>query len=100
MNTTFYVKDKTLNPVQEKQFQTYPQLVHYLGEMCKRVYGQTKLERTQLLESLGHGTDDYNSTLFVRSMQDQYDIGVIRENRHVRCDVTVLVAYQKPEYGD
>jgi hypothetical protein len=100
MNTTFYVKDKTVNPPQEKQFTAYPNLVQYLGEMCKRAYGQTKLERTQLLESLGHGTDDYNSTLFVRAMQEQYDIGVIREGRRTQCDVTVLVAYQKPEYGD
>ena len=100
MNTTFYVKDKTVTPAQEKQFTAYPKLVQYLSEMCKRAYGQTKLERTQLLESLGYGTDDYNSTLFVRSMQEQYDIGVIRDGRRTQCDITVLVAYQKPEYGD
>lgn len=100
MNTTFYVKDKTLNPPQERQFNSYSQLVKYLGDMCKRAYGATKLERTQLLESLGHGTDDYNSTLFVRSMQEQFEIGVIRDGRRTQCDVTVLVAYQKPEYGD
>ena len=100
MNTIFYVKDKTLNPEQEQMFKSYPQLVQYLSEMCQRAYKQTKLQRTQLLEELGNGADDYNSTLFVRSMQEQFEIGVIRNGRRTQCDVTTLVAFQKPEYGD
>lgn len=100
MNTIFYVKDKTLNPPQEKQFNAYSKLVQYLDQMCQRAYRQTKLQRTRLLEECGHGTDDYNSTLFVRSMQEQFEIGVIREGRRTQCDVTTLVAFQKPEYGD
>lgn len=100
MNTIFYVKDKTLNPPEERQFNSYPNLVKYLDIMCRRAFNQTKLQRTQLLEECGHGTDDYNSTLFVRSMQEQFDIGVIRNGRRTQCDVTTLVAYQKPEYGD
>lgn len=100
MSTIFYVKDKTLNPPQEKQFASYPQLVQYLDGMCQRAYKQTKVQRTQLLEEIGHGADDYNSTLFVRSMQEQFEIGVIRAGRRTQCDVTTLVAFQKPEYGD
>ena len=100
MTTIFYVKDKTLTPPQERQFKSYPNLVNYLEEMCKRAYKQDKKQRTQLLEECGHGTDDYNSTLFVRSMQEAFEVGVIREGRRTQCDVTVLVAYQKPEYGD
>lgn len=100
MSTIFYVKDKTLTPQQEQMFKSYPQLVQYLSEMCQRAYKQTKLQRTQLLEEIGHGADDYNSTLFVRSMQEQFEIGVIRDGRRTQCDVTTLVAFQKPEYGD
>lgn len=100
MNIIFYVKDKTLTPQQEQMFKSYPQLVQYLSEMCQRAYKQTKLQRTQLLEEIGHGADDYNSTLFVRSMQEQFEIGVIRDGRRTQCDVTTLVAFQKPEYGD
>ena len=100
MNTIFYVRDKTLNPPKERQFNAYPQLVQYLDEMCQRAYRQTKKQRTQLLEELGNGADDYNSTLFVRSMQEQFEIGVIRDGRRTQCDVTTMVAFQKPEYGD
>ena len=100
MNTLFYVKDKTINPPHERTFTAYPRLVDYLGQMCKRAYRQTKEERTRLLEELGNGADDHNSTLFVRSMQEQFEIGVIRDGRQTQCDVTTLVAFQKPEYGD
>ena len=100
MNTVFYVIDKSLNPPEERQFNSYQTLVRYLDVMCQRAFKQTKIQRTQLLEECGHGTDDYNSTLFVRSMQEQFDLGVIRNGRHTPCDVTTLVAYQKPEYGD
>jgi len=100
MNNIFYVRDKTLNPPQEQMFKSYPQLVSYLDGMCRRAYKQTKVQRTQLLEELGNGSDDYNSTLFVRSMQEQFEIGVIRDGRRTQCDVTTMVAFQKPEYGD
>ena len=99
-NTTFYVVDTTLKPKQVKQFPSYTNLVNYLDQVAKRAYGQSRKERTQLLEELGNGADDYNATLFVRSMQEQFEIGVVREGRLTQGDVTVLVAYQKPEYGD
>ena len=100
MNSTFYVIDKTLNPPEQREFNSYPNLVRYLDVMCQRAYKQDKAARTRLLEECGHGADDYNSTLFVRSMQEQFEIGVIRNGRRTICDVTTLVAYQKPEYGD
>jgi len=98
--TTFYVVDKTLKPSQDMRFSSYSEFVKYLGGMCQRAYGQNQKERTQLLTECGYGDDDYNSTLFVRSMQEQYEMGVIREGRRTQCDVTVLVAFQKPEFGD
>jgi hypothetical protein len=100
MNTIFYVIDKSLNPPEQREFNSYQNMVRYLDVMCQRTFKQTKTQRTQLLEECGHGTDDYNSTLFVRSMQDQFEIGVIRNGRRTQCDVTTMVAYQKPEYGD
>lgn len=97
---TFYVIDTTIKSSQEKKFRSYPELVNYLGVMSQRAYNQTKQERTILLEELGNGADDYNSTLFVRSMQEQFEVGVIRDGRRTQCDVTTIVAFQKPEYGD
>ena len=100
MNVIFYVKDKTTNPTREMRFDAYPKLVSYLDQMCQRAFRQTKSDRTRLLEECGHGADDYNSTLFVRSMQEQFEIGVVRDGRNTQCDVTTIVAYQKPEYGN
>ena len=96
----FYIVDTTLKPKQLKKFQTYPGLVKYLEGMSQRAYGQTRKDREILLEGLGHGSDDGNATLFVRSMQEEFDIGVIRNERLVRCDITSIVAFQKPEYGN
>jgi hypothetical protein len=100
MNTIFYIIDKSLNPPEQREFNSYGNLVRYLDIVSQRAFKQTKQQRTQLLEECGHGTDDYNSTLFVRSMQEQFEIGVIRAGRRTQCDVTTMVAYQKPEYGD
>lgn len=100
MNTTFYVRDTTVRPPVVRHFASYPELVRHLDVMCQKSQGQTKQQRTRLLEECGYGADDYNSTLFVRSMQEQFEVGVIRDGRLTQCDVTVLVAYQKPEYGD
>ena len=96
----FYIVDTTVNPSQDKMFKSYSGVVDYLDGMCQREYKQTHKERTNLLTELGHGDDDYNSTLFVRSMQDKFDIGVVREGRKSRCDITTIVAFQKVEYGD
>jgi hypothetical protein len=97
---TFYIKDTTLPSRVVTQFNTYPELVRYLSEVSKRAYGQNMQQRTILLEEIGYGKDDHNATLFVRSMQEKFEIGIIREGRCTRCDVTTIVAYQKPEYGD
>lgn len=97
---TFYITDTTINPVKLKTFNTYNEVVAYLEGMSIRAYNQTKKDRTLLLEGLGYGADDRNSTLFVRSMQEKFDVGVLRENAKIRCDITTIVAFQKPEYGD
>lgn len=96
----FYTIDTTIKPPQQQQFRSYDRLLRYLEGMSLRAYGQGKKERTLLLEEIGYGTDDRNSTLFVRSMQEKFEVGVIRDGRKTQCDVTTLVAYQKPEYGD
>ncbi|HOS17161.1 MAG TPA: hypothetical protein PKX15_09155 [Bacteroidales bacterium] len=97
---SLYVIDTTLNPPQEKRFINYSDLVLYLDGMSQRAFGQTRKQRTILLEECGHGADDRNSTLFVRSMQEQFQIGIVRDGRLVRCDVTALISFQKPEFGD
>ena len=53
-----------------------------------------------MLEELGHGYDDQNSVTFVRSMAEAFDMGIIRENNRMRCDITSAELFQKEEYGN
>lgn len=99
-NMQFYVVDTTVRPPQERRFNSYPEIVNHFNTMSQRAYGQDRKQRTLLLEEIGYGTDDRNATLFVRSMQEKFEIGVIREGRRTQCDITTIVAFQKPEYGD
>jgi hypothetical protein len=96
----FYIVDTTVKFDQEKKFHTYQGVVKYLAGMSQRAYGKTIKDRQILLEEMGHGTDDRNATLFVRSMQEQFNIGVIREGRKIRCDITAINAFQSSEFGD
>ncbi len=99
-----YVIDTTLTPPTERRFTTYPETVRYLEGMSKRAYGQTRKERMVLLEECGHGYDDTNSVTFVRSMADQFEMGVVRNdagvNRRMKCDITSAELFQKSEFGD
>ena len=96
----FYVVDTTVNLPQMRSTADYNLLVNHLSNMSQRVYKQDKVQRQQLLEEIGYGPDDYNSTIFVRSMAEKFDMGVVRNNLKTRCDITTIVAFQKPEYGD
>jgi hypothetical protein len=52
-----------------------------------------------MLESVGHGYDDNNSVNFVRSMSERFDIGLVREQRKFKCDISSAVMWDKEEYG-
>ena len=99
-----YIIDTTLNPAREKRFSTYPGAVKYLEDMSYRKFGQNRKQRMIMLEEIGHGYDDRESVNFVRSMQDVFEVGVVRndagQERRMKCDITSLGVYQKEEYGN
>lgn len=96
----YYVTDTTYNPRKEAQFKSYPETVRYLEGMAMRAYGQTRKERMIILEELGHGADDRDSVVFVRSMAEAFDMGVVREGRKMRCDISTIPLYQQEEFGN
>jgi hypothetical protein len=53
-----------------------------------------------LLEEVGHGEDDRQAVNFVRAMAEAFNIGIVREGNLMRCDITAVALYQKPEYGN
>lgn len=96
----YYVVDTTVYPKKVMQFATYPEILNYLEGMSLRKYNKSRKERMIVLEEMGHGEDDTKGVNFVRSMAEAFDIGVIRDNRLVRCDITSIAFFQKEEYGN
>lgn len=94
-----YINDKTLNPPKDIFFTDYKSVVRYLEGMVQRETGHPRKNYMLFLESVGHGGDDSDSVNFVRSMSERFDIGIIREGRRMRCDITAASMYNKPEYG-
>ncbi len=94
-----YITDTTLKPARDVLFNDYNAAVKYLEGMSQRGLGQTRKDYMLLLESIGYGVDDPGSVTFVRSMSERFDIGVIRERRKMRCDITAAFMFNKPEYG-
>jgi len=94
-----YITDTTLRPPQDKVFNDYPSAVKYLEGMSQRAFGQTRKKYMLFLESMGYGEDDPTSVTFVRSMAERFNIGIIREGRKMRCDITTAFVFNKPEYG-
>ena len=95
-----YIKDTTTNPPTEKRVTMYSEAVKCLEEISNRKFRQTRKERMQILEELGHGYDDHGSVNFVRQMASVVEIGVIRGDRRIPCDITTLNEFQKEEFGN
>lgn len=96
----YYVVDTTVRPAQTVKTNTYGELVKQLEEMSKRKFNQTRKQRMIILEEVGHGEDDRQGVNFVRSMAESFNIGIVRQEGLMRCDVTSNALYQKEEYGD
>ncbi len=100
----FYIIDKTLNPEREVRFNDYYATVRYLEGMSQRKYRQTRKQRMIMLEEIGHGYDDTNSVSFVRSLAQEFEMGVVRNDggmqRRMKCDITTIALYQKEEFGN
>lgn len=94
-----YITDTSVTPVKDVVFNNYNSAVKHLESMSQRAFGQSRKNYMLLLESMGHGDDDSNSINFVRAMAERFPMGVIREGQKMRCDITSLFMFNKPEYG-
>lgn len=94
-----YITDTTVRPPRDVAFNDYTSAVRHLEGMSQRAFGQTRKDYMVLLESMGHGDDDFGSVNFVRAMSERFNVGVIREGRKMRCDITSAFVFNKPEYG-
>lgn len=95
-----YITDTTLKPSKDVIFNDYNSTVAYLEGLIKRSDSKTRKEYMILLESIGYGEDDPKSVNFIRSLSERFDIGIVREGKKMRCDITSAYIFDRPEYGN
>jgi len=99
MNKKFYVKNTLIGKV--VYFNTLNELVNYLSEtLLPKATGKTKAEYIQYLAELGHGYDDGSGIVITRALSETFDIGVVKDDTHVRTDVHVADRFTDAGYGD
>jgi hypothetical protein len=93
-----YIHDSTIGKY--VTFNTVPQLVSYLNTMIPRAFKMQRNEYVQNLIDLGHGYDDPKGVMVTRAMAEEFDMGVIRENKYIRTDIHELSSFQDEGYGN
>jgi len=97
----FYIVDTTLGktPV---YYNTLNEVVKHLEGTVQRKFKQNRRNYMQNLIDLGHGADDPNGKTFVESLAKHFDIGVVKQLRHVKCNIHDVAQYSnyRKEMGD
>ncbi len=97
----FYLFDTTTgnNPV---YFENIPSLINHLEGTVQRRFRMNRRTYMQHLVDLGHNPDDPTGKTFVESMSQYFNIGVVKDLRHVKCNVHEVVQYApyRTEMGD
>lgn len=83
-------------------FNTLNEVVSYLENACKRLHKVSRKEYMRNLEELGHSSDDSLGRNFIEAMSESFNIGIIKDNRLVRCNIFEASYYSKykNEMGD
>jgi hypothetical protein len=95
----FYVHDTTIGKF--VYFNSVKDLVFYLGNtLVPRAFKKTRAQYIQHLIDLGHGYDDIDGVTLTRAVAEQYNIGILRDGKHVRTDVHAISSFKDENYGD
>jgi len=94
----YYIQDNTIG--QAVYFENVADLVTYLEGLSKKSFNLTRNQFMDTLVSLGHGYDDNDGVVFTRAMSEHFNIGIIKNDKHVLCDVHAASSFNKEEYGD
>jgi hypothetical protein len=92
----FYVKDGNLS----KSFDSIPEVITFLEKVVEYKTGLKRPDWMQRMFELGHGVDDNTGRNFVDSLQEYVEVGVLRNNKPVRCNIFEAVVFKKPEHGN
>ena len=83
-------------------FNKINEVVTHLEGSCKRIYNLSREQYMQNLVELGHAADEPTGRNFITSMSDRINIGLIKDNTLLRCDIFAATHYSKytTEMGD
>jgi hypothetical protein len=97
-NGQIYIQDPTQNGRMFYVNNTTEALI-FLEGICHRGLNKSRKTLMNEMASLGHGYDDNNGVAFLRFMKDHVNLGLVKNGKHVPCDVT-MEKFNKPEYGN
>lgn len=83
-------------------FSSLNEVILHLENACKRLHKISRQEYMRNLEELGYNADDNLGKNFIEAMSDSFNIGIIKDNRLVRCNIFEATYYSKykNEMGD
>ena len=95
----YYVYNSTIQKY--VYFNSVPELVTYLStNLVPRATGLNRQQFAQNFSELGYGEDDREGVTLTRVLSETYDIGIVRNNTHLRTDVHAATRFNNEGYGD
>ena len=90
----YYIIDKQVSH-QPAIFNSLNELVSTLERVVQYNFNITRKQYMHNVIDLGHGVDDHLGRKFTESMSDYVEIGVMKNNACVRCNVHEVTHYAK-----
>lgn len=97
----YFIIDSTIkkDPI---YYNNIKDVITHLEGSVKRKFKVNRKDYMQNLTDLGHGYDESTGKLFVDSLYKHFGIGIVKDNRHVKCNIHDVDKYSKfkTEMGD
>jgi len=94
MNMKYYIIDKQVSN-RPAIFNSLNELINTLERVVQYKFKLTRKQYMQNLIDLGHGIDDPLGRTFTESMSEYVEIGIIKNNACLRCNVHEVAYYSK-----
>ena len=93
-----YIYDVTIKDYM--LFDTLPSLVNHAEKILIKKFNKTKTQYLNEQVELGASIyNDPNDYYFLRSLSEYMNMGVFKNGKFVKCDLTEL-AFEDPNFGD
>ena len=90
----YYIIDKTIgkNPI---FFNQLNETINHLEGTCKRLTGTSRNDYMLNRVDLGHPADEATGRNFVEAMSENIEMGVVKNNGFVRCNICDVDHYSR-----